>query len=247
MAPLWEGLVVIQSICIKTALAGTFALVVGAAAGNAHGTTIAVKNSGFELPTVADGGFIAAITDWTVGSDSGVGNQTNAQYTNTTGDTSPIPGGDGFQVGYAQNNSFLYQDIDATLNPGGLNLLQAGEYTLTVAVGNRLDIGIGSTYNVAMGPYTIKLMVGTTVLATATGSSDLFTDGQFTDVVLNYTASGSDPNLGQQLRIRLESTGTDVGSQANYDNARLSLLVPEPATAALVLGGGLLALRRRTR
>ena len=122
----------------------TIAGVVGAAAREAPAAPVSlvVKNSGFESYVIGADGFYPTNPDWVNSGSVGTDNPDSTIYTGTTGATAPIPGdGDGYQLGLAYDGGFFYQDLDATLNPGGLNLLQAGEYTLTVAVGNRLDIG----------------------------------------------------------------------------------------------------------
>jgi hypothetical protein len=207
------------------------------------GLSINVANPSFEDYNIGiDGGFVdASITDWIevpfAGFYNGLADPQDASWPGTTGSPGTIPGGSGDQIAFVQNTGYIYQDISAVLNPG-YNLLIPGTLTLRVAVGDRIDY--------AIGPYYIDLFAGATSIASASGSSESLPDGVFTDIVLTYTATVSDPNLGQQLRIRLGSDPalTDVPSQVAYDYVRLEWEIPEPSVAMLGVVS-LLALTRR--
>jgi hypothetical protein len=215
--------------------------------------SLVVDNFSFESPVQGDGGqSVNSVTGWdfpTPSYSAGVTDLADADYPGTTGSPGTVPGGDGVQAAYVGNNgtadpSRLEQDLSATLNPGGLNLLQIGQYTLTVAVGDRTG-----PYHYTVGSYMIKLVAVTgpstfVDLASATGDAATLPLGVFTDKSVPYLATASDPYLGLPLRIRLENAGA-VSTYDQYDNVRLTLLVPEPSAAGLLATGVLLAWRRR--
>jgi hypothetical protein len=210
----------------KFSVIATFGLLLVPASSRALADSLVVTNFSFETPALGDGNFQSGAPGWTAFGSAGVYDPPAVQY--------PVVS-DGVQIGFTFNapGEGFQQDLLASLNPGGLNLLQPGSYTLTVAVGNRPAQ--------VMGGYSIALMtVNNDILASATGMAESFPNG-FTDVVIPFYASPSDPNLGEQLRIRLLDTG---GGQTDFDNVRLTF-VPEPSAMMLLGVGGLLLFRQR--
>jgi hypothetical protein len=243
-----------NSFPFKLAVAAT-ALAVTAITTDA--ASVPINNYSFETPVVAsDGGFVVApgasggnYNGWgwvkTVGSgfqDYGIENQGSGAYTGAAGAGTPL-GADGI------NNVFLNQSI-----VGGIanifqdvGLLQANTtYTLTLAIGQRLDRVNGSVtfglINAAAGnldPWATGLS-----LATTTGISAVA--GSFQDFTVMFTTGSS---VSDHLFIGAQYVG-DGTIQGALDNFRLDAApVPEPSMLALAaLGGfGFFAVQRRIR
>jgi len=173
-------------------------------------TSVPIQNASFETTSSVLGPGVynyGPIPGWTMVGTGGSW-QPNSSYYNL-----PLP--DGNVVAFSSGS------LSQTLT--GVSLQPNSSYTLTVAVGNRLD---GFTSN---GQYTIQLDAGSTVLATVTGSNSSITPGTFMDVVLTYTTGGT--VTPGDLAIVLSTSG----SQSNFDNVRLA--VPEPSSLSLMLVG----------
>jgi hypothetical protein len=126
---------------------------------------------------------------------------------------------------YTLGGGTIYNDPGATL--------QAGAYTLTVAVGNLVGV--------TGDDFTIYLGTTTQGLASYTGLASELQSGALADktVVLNVASGNS--NIGAPLRITLEAA-TASNTYAVFDNVRLSFVpVPEPG-ALTMLGAALLSL-----
>lgn len=234
----------------------TIVLMFAAAGISVQAASVAIVNNSFETPTVAtDGTFVTApgasgtsFNGWgwvkTTGSgfqDFGIENQGSGAYTSATGSGTPL-GADGI------NNCFLNQSI----NGGVVNIFQDigillpdTTYTLTVAIGQRLDRVNGSAtiglINAASGnanPWGTGTLLGST-----TGVSSVA--GSFQDFVATFTTGSS---VTGDLYIGAQYLGNGT-IQASVDNFRLDATpVPEPGTMALAALGGmsLLFWRRRS-
>jgi len=140
---------------------------------------------------------------------------------------------DGSMVAYS-NGASISQTLTSSLAANSL-------YTLTVAVGNRLDAVVNSLATT----YLIQLFAGNTLLNSITGSNTLIPLGTFMDVSFNYMSGVTLP--AGNLSIVLSS----VGPQSVFDNVRLTATptsVSEPGSLTLLAGGLGLALfvfRRR--
>ncbi|MEO0487425.1 MAG: VPLPA-CTERM sorting domain-containing protein [Pseudomonadota bacterium] len=189
-----------------------------AMAGAANAATVTVNNHSFENGT----------TDWVTGGT--VGTFSPAGFPSTG--AAFIAGVDGSDVGFSNNGGFSQVLTDT---------VAAGEYTLTVAVGDRADT--------SLPVYIVRLLAGTTTIADATDPS--ITSG-WADVVASVTIADGDALIGQNLAIELVGFGTQV----NFDNVRLDFElatgpapIPLPASVLLLGGaiGGMSLLRRRRK
>lgn len=220
-------------------------------------TPVTILNNSFETPVVAsDGGFVVApgasgtsFNSWgwvkTTGGgfqDFGIENQGSGAYTGAAGSGTPL-GADGI------NDVFLNQSLTggALVNifqDIGI-LLPDTTYTLTVAIGQRLDrvngsatIGLINTASANANPWATGTLLGST-----TGVSSVA--GSFQDFVTTFTTGST---VTGDLYIGAQYLG-DGTIQASVDNFRLDAApVPEPGTFAMLFGGlGMLTLFRRRR
>jgi len=206
------------------------ALVVLAVAPSADAAPILVINSGFEAPTLPDGGFSSSIPGWTSGLNTGTFNPTTAQY----------PG----QAPEGQNVAFIGPVTSSDITQVLSSNLAVGTYTLRVDVGARLDFPYAG--------YNIQLLAGSTVLA---GDSNTLTPaaGTFVTSTVSFTALAGNPALGQPLQIRLAAPNAVGNAQTNFDDVRLDFnptVVPEPSglsTLSMGLAGLFLVAWRRRR
>jgi hypothetical protein len=222
---------------------------------SAHGASVLINNHSFETPIVAgDGGFVVSgagtgvFNSWNYVvqngpsfQDFGIENQGSGAYTGAAGGGTPS-GADGI------NNAFLNQD-DSGMFAGifqNVGSLQANtQYTMTIAIGQRLDRTNGSIefglYNAATG--ATDIWATGTALATDTEVSTVA--GSFQDFTVTFTTGGTVSN-DLYVAARYTETGANL-IQASLDNVRLdATVVPEPS-AALLGGLGLLAMLRRRR
>jgi hypothetical protein len=126
------------------------------------------------------------------------------------------------------------------------------DYVLTVALGERDDIGSGQP---APGTMTLSLVdtTGSVTLGstTVTASTPGLTAGTFADFQVSLTpeqialVGGA---VGDSMTIQL-GQGENGNVQGNFDNVRLDVIaLPEPATYAMLFGGlGMLVLVSRFR
>jgi hypothetical protein len=188
-----------------------------------HAVPVTVLNPSFEFPaaplaTSCGPGcsFTAgSFTNWTVSGNAGVFHPDASRF------TFPLPDGD--QIAYG-NGGTLSQTLSSTL-------LSSTTYTLTLAVGRRLDA--------AFPGYLVSLFAGATLLGSESSLSPLA--GDFDISTVTFTSGPSHPLAGQPLRIQLSSTGT----QTNFDAVQLDAeTIPEPGTL-LLLGSGVACLMGR--
>ncbi|MDA8376566.1 MAG: hypothetical protein M0Z50_05845 [Planctomycetia bacterium] len=193
----------------------------------------------------------------------GVDNPINSKFAGTSGTSATQidgllpPTADGYQNAYVNFTAattpytavFTYDPNDtatagATPMPLG-NFTPGDTYTLTVAIGNRLDKTFWS--------YGLTLTENGTPVGAMTTGQTTSNSGTFFDATYNFTAGASDTGA---IGIQIDTTdGMAVGAtksngtQASFDNVRLSYAsaaTPEPASLLLIIPMlGLLALRRR--
>jgi len=214
----------------------TFLTVVAAAifalSASAGAAVIPVANPGFEDPVLEEDGWTwLDVPGWTPmgGEGSGVWHVTSADF-------DPVIAPEGQNVLYTEN---------AVGDPGGVTQVLTEtfaadtDYTLTVEVGN-------SFYYYWSG-YSVQLLAGGVVIAE--DNDTLWPDYyKWATSTVQYAYDSADSALvGQPLEIRLLTLALDKDAAApsvvgvEFDNV---VLVPEPATLAL-LGLGALILKRR--
>lgn len=178
-----------------------------------HASVVAIGDPSFEGIALSPGGFTSglyATNSWNSNVNAGIFRPTASSY----------PGGapDGLNIAYSSSSAVIDQVLTATLTANTT-------YTLSVAVGSRLDPP-------HLDGYTIQLLAGGVVLA-GTTNFPVPTDGSFIVATDVYTAGVSDPHLGQALEIRLLSAPT---GQTSFDNVQLdaTLSAPEPGRIMLL-------------
>jgi hypothetical protein len=199
-----------------------FILAGALAAGPLKADSISIQNASFEMTNPLTGACGAGcgynygpIPDWTIYGTAGSFQPNSTYFTS-------VP--DGQTVAFISNTGGA---ISQTLT---VSLLPDTTYSLSVDVGNRLDL-------LETG-FSISLEAGSTVLKTITGSNSTITPGTFADETLTYT-TGSTPLPGD-LTIMLGSGGF----QSNFDNVQLttsstsnSVPIPEPSELLLLCMG----------
>lgn len=223
---------------------------------------IVINNHSFETPALASDGNLVETpvgTNGTTGTgvlhgwnyvvqynssfeSFGIENQGSGAYTGAAGSGTPS-GADGVNNVYLNNdNSGLFTGIFQNVGA----LLANTQYTLTIAIGQRLDRTNGSLefglYNATTG--ATNIWATGTALNTDTKVST--TAGSFQDFVVTFTTGAT---VSNDLYVAARHTETANFIQASLDNVRLdATAVPEPGSFALLLGGiGMLPLFRRRR
>jgi phosphodiesterase/alkaline phosphatase D-like protein len=197
-------------------------------------TTVAgpftVPNFSFENPAQANGAYSNNIlTNWTIGAGTtndtaGVQNNTGSSYVNS------VPDGSQFAYLNANANNTGYNSSN-TLTSTVLGTVSGSQtYTLTVAIGNRLDSPLANN-----GTYTISLLDGGTVLASQTYSGSSITPGTWYDLTLAYTTASNVATGSLQVQLGFSTTGYTAGNaagQGDFDNVRLTTVTTTTAPAA---------------
>ena len=196
------------------------------------GGAILVENAGFETPVRAEDGWTwLDVPGWTQvgGEGAGVWHVTDADFT-------PVIAPEGQNVLYTENAaSGVANGVAQVLTK---TFAASTDYTLTASVGN--------SWNYYWSGYSVQLLAGGTVIAEDKDS--LWPDYMlWATSTVPYTYDSAHSGLvGQPLEIRLLNLGIDVDGRpgetvgVEFDNV---VLIPEPATLAL-LGLGALMLKR---
>ena len=229
-------------------------MMLAAACISAQAAPVTINSYSFETPVQADNTYSLApaasgtFNSWgyfkTTGSsfqDFGIENPASTLYTGAAGSGTPL-GADGINEcflnqGIVGGVANIFQDVGI--------LLPNETYTLTVAIGQRLDrvngsatIGLIDTTSGNANPW------GTgTLESSITGVSSVA--GSFQDFITTFTTGSS---VSGDLYVGAQYIGNGT-IQASVDNFRLdATAVPEPGTMALAALGGasLLFWRRRS-
>jgi hypothetical protein len=223
----------------------------------ASADSIPVTNFSFENPTVApDPGYTlySSIQAWTFG---GATDFSGLQIMSSQYSSAQPANSDGYQdavfnLSDGETGTITYTTSgDSNGNGTSLGTIQSNtDYTLTVALGNRL--GTGSYAD--PGDIYLNLQAGTgtdastySTVAQIEVTPDQLPEDAFTDFTVTLSASYilSHPSLlGENLGIQLAATGVaGYEAQDNFDNVELTeTTVPEPGTWALMGFGGLIFL-----
>lgn len=160
--------------------------------------SVLVNNPSFEADTLCEGCITPTITGW-IASPGGGDGAFNPTATHYPGGMAP----DGNNVAYTNlSGNHVHQILVAVLGSDT-------SYVLEVEVGNRLDIPFAG--------YIVQLRAGGVTLA-EDNSSQSPAPGTFVTATVTYTATSTDPQLGQPLEIWLRSPNI----QANFDDVRLN-------------------------
>jgi hypothetical protein len=217
-------------LCLST-------VVIAGALANADAASVMVANASFESPALANpGDYNGTIDNWLKNPSAGsasVEYYNGGHFTANNPLAAPADGYQGVSVNTFDNanpglRATIYQDV-------GL-LLPNTTYTLTVAIGVRLDFA-GATGSLA-------LYNGTDSTGTVLAASVAFAPatGTFEEYSVSFTTGAT---VSGDLTIGLTHQS---GGQVSFDNVRLDAtpVIPEPSSYAMMAGGlCLLAIRRK--
>ncbi|NOX57865.1 MAG: hypothetical protein GXP29_03290, partial [Planctomycetes bacterium] len=161
------------------------------------GSSIAITNSSFEVPILADSVISAGpgvIGGWsfvaTPNTFLGIFNPPSGSYPQAGGNGTPI-GADGANVAFLFNDGGPAESVSAT-QVLSANLLSDMEYTLTVAIGKFLP---DQPYSFStFGGYRIELLAGGTVIAVDSDTIDPDV-GEFSDAIVAVSSNDVSPSL----------------------------------------------------
>ena len=190
-------------------------------------TSIPIKNAGFEEPQLENGTFtFGDVPGWEVYDPNHlIPSNPNAETSNYDV-LDPTPEYFTSEAPEGENVADIYLSQPPGSGIVGLtqtldSLLTANtEYTLQVDVGNIGGIYIGIDLSGFPG-YRVELLAGDTVLA-SDDNSLFIADKTFETSTVKFTATDSNPYLGQNLGIRLVNILEGPGLVNNFDDVRLT-------------------------
>jgi len=210
---------------------------------SADAVPLIISNSSFEDPDTGSGTFSGATNSapagWTVYNTGATNTERyfgvwNPSTTSTFVDGAPT--GANVGVVFLQNTTNIAEaGLSQTL---GDTLQLNTTYTLTVEVGNFADDNSSDSFNFNGFPdYRIDLMTVNNPTPLASDNNTLTpAEGIFETSIVSFTTGSSHTDAGQALAIRLVNLN-GAGIEVNFDDVRLDASpVPEPSTAALLLG-----------
>lgn len=180
-----------------------------------------------------------------------IGSQWGETYDhgNAAGEFQPPPGA--FIDPVPDGTSCLWINNSYSAFQGLADNLGAGNYTFTVWIGERQDLG-GAGWAPSVGQFDLLVANGpdlsnATVVVPTTSSGDSLSPGHWLQFTKTYTIAADDSRIGRQLVVQL-SNPQSGDYESTFDKPALVVqAIPEPATAALLLLGaaGLMFARRR--
>jgi len=224
-------------------------LLLGFTQARVQAQTVFVPNSSFESPELADGtSIINSVPGWTfTGSgafQTGILNHDDTAFLGVTGGNLPAPAL-GPQSTYLHTGGAAGVSIRTTPLT---TILPNTTYTLTVAIGVRLDYPSGSGPGQGFANLSLyadgqpfNALSATDIVAST------ISRGTFVDFTTSFTTGASGPLIGQGLYPFI-GYFHDGNAGVSVDNVRLdAIAIPEPTGAALILSASLLTMRRRRR
>lgn len=146
---------------------------------------------------------------------------------------------DGSDYAFINNDSPNVTDTITSASSLG-TIAPLTTYTLTLAIGNR-KTSDSNPYG-APGDVSFSLLANGVAFATTTVTNGTIPNGTFEDFTLTFTTPATGSIIGQSLKLQLASLPqTGTAYQPSFDNVRLDaaavVVVPEPASGALLLSG----------
>ena len=209
------------------------AALIAVSVSTANASTLAITNAGFENPPLAEG----AATSFATGGTTAIAGWLITGFAGGDGATfNPNAGHPGFPSGAVPEGLNAAYAESATLSQTLTATLTAGNYQLSVFIGNpadRTDSADPASFDLYL-PSTGRIVLSSAAIAMAT-----IPNGTFVDFSANGDIASGDADIGRQLGIRLH-TGSPISPTGPYfafDNVRLSYAVPLPPAWALPLSG----------
>ncbi|BAY84332.1 hypothetical protein NIES267_38280 [Calothrix parasitica NIES-267] len=206
------------------------------------GSSIAIENPGFEIPQLPENQFTQTslgefLPGWKVfDPDALVGeNITDVGAYNPIANVFPSEAPEGENTAYAYSQAPVGSGIFGLTQTLDTQLKANTKYSLQVEVGNAAENDPNDGFNYGGFPgYRVELLAGGKVLARDDNSLSI-AEGEFATSTVNFTATDTEPFLGQDLGIRLVNLLGDSGEDVEFDNVKLFAETVEPVLPTLSL------------